>query len=98
MPEFHNQEGIPRSVAIAYPFGRLFGQPGDREGQREILLSILEVFQKAKRPGEVHHLPFVWPEEPKKAEWQPAEMSPLIRLKLEEIKAARKREMEETLA
>lgn len=94
MPEFLNQVGIPRAVAIAYPFGRLFGHPGDTKRQREILLSVLEVLRFAVRPGEVHHLDFVWPEEPKNAEWQPPEMSPLIRVYLEEIKAARKREAE----
>ncbi len=96
MPEFHNQVGIPRSAAIAYPFGRLFGQPGDRKGQREVLLSVLEVFQKARTPGEIHHLSYEWPEEPKKAEWQPPEMSPIVGVKLEEIKAARKKEIEES--
>jgi hypothetical protein len=96
MPEFHNLVGIPRAAAIEYPFGRLFGQPGDRKGQREVLLSVLEVLQKAGKPGEIHHLPFEWPEEPKKAEWQPAEMSPIVGVKLEEIKAARKREIEES--
>ena len=94
MPEFHNQVGIPRSAAIAYPFGRLFGQPGDRNGQREILLSVLAVLRDGRSPGEIRHLPYVWPEEPKKAEWQPPEISPLIQFYLEEIKTARKREME----
>ncbi len=94
MPEFHNLVGIPRSAAIAYPFGRLFGGAGDRKGQREVLVAALEVLEKAKKPGEIHHLPFLWPEEPKKADWQPPEMSPLIKVFLEDIKKARKREME----
>jgi hypothetical protein len=94
IPEFHNQVGIPRSAAIEYPFGRLLGQPGDREGQREILFSVLEVLRDGRSPGEVRHLPYVWPEEPKKAEWQPLEMSPLIKFYLDEIKEARKREVE----
>ncbi len=94
MPEFHNQVGIPRSAAIEYPFGRLFGQVGDEKGQREVLLALLKVLEKCRKPGEVHHLPFKWPEEPKKADWQPPEMSPLIRVYLEEIKKARKREVE----
>jgi len=70
---------------------------GDREGQREVLLKTLEVLEKAKKLGEVWHLPFTWPEEPKKTDWQPPDMSPLIKFYLEEIKKAR-REQEEKAA
>ena len=73
------------------------GQVGDREGQREVLLKTLEVLEKAKKLGEVWHLPFTWPEEPKKTDWQPPDMSPLIKFYLEEIKKAR-REQEEKAA
>jgi len=63
---------------------------GDKEGQREVLLKALSVLGKAKKPGEVFHLPFTWPEEPKKTDWQPPEMSPLIKYYLEDIKKARR--------
>jgi hypothetical protein len=63
---------------------------GDREAQRKVLLKTLEALEKAKKPGEVWHLPFTWPEEPKKADWQPPEMSPLIKFYLEDIKKARR--------
>ncbi len=66
------------------------GQVGDREGQREVLLATLSVLEKATEPGEIRHLSFVWPEEPKEAKWHPPEMSPLIKLYLDEIRAARK--------
>jgi len=68
------------------------GQVGDREGQREVLLKTLEVLEGAKKPGEVCHLPFTWPEEPKKTDWHPPEMSPLIKFYLEDIRQARKNE------
>ena len=87
--EFTRAEGIPRIAAIEYPYGRPVGQIGDREGQRKVLLEALSVFEKAKRPGEVIHLPFTWPEDPKKTDWQPPEMSPLIKFYLEDIKKAR---------
>ena len=93
--EFTRAIGIPRSAAIEYPYGRLVGQVGDREGQRKVLLKTLEVLEKAKKPGEVWHLPFTWPEDPKKTAWQPSEMSPLVKYHLEEIKGARKREQEQ---
>jgi hypothetical protein len=66
------------------------GQVGDKEGQRKVLLETLAVLEKAEKPGEVWHLPFRWPEEPKKTDWQPPEMSPLIRFYLEEIRRLRK--------
>jgi hypothetical protein len=89
-PEFHRLMGVPRTVAIEYPYGRLLGQAGDREGQRKVLLAALSLLQEAQKPGEIRYLPFTWPEEPKNAKWQPPEMSPLIKLYLDEIKAARK--------
>jgi hypothetical protein len=92
--EFHRIVGIPRSAAIAYPYGRPVGQAGDREGQRKVLLETLSVLEKAKTPGEVWHLPFDWPEDPKKTDWQPPEMSPLIKFYLEDIKKARQEEAE----
>ncbi len=55
-----------------------------------MLLKALSVLEKAKRPGEVFYLPFTWPEEPRKTDWQPPEMSPLIKYYLEDIKQARK--------
>lgn len=92
--EFHRLVGIPRTAAIEYPYGRPVGQVGDREGQRQVLLKVLSFLEKAQKPGEVLHLPFTWPEEPKKTDWQPPEMSPLIKFYLEEIKQARQRESE----
>ena len=90
--EFHRAVGIPRSAAIEYPYGRPVGQVGDREGQRQVLRAALAVLERARKPGEVWHLRFTWPEEPKKTDWQPPEMSPLIRFYLDEIKGARKQE------
>jgi hypothetical protein len=59
-----------------------------------VLLATLSVLEKAQEPGEVWHLPFTWPEEPKKTDWQPPEMAPLIKMFLKEIKEARRREEE----
>lgn len=89
-PEYHKQVGIPRVAAIEYPYGRPVGNVHDREGQRAVLLEALSVLVKAKSPGEVFHLPFTWPEEPKKTDWHPPEMSPIVKLQLTQIKKARK--------
>jgi hypothetical protein len=55
-----------------------------------VLLGTLSVLEKAKKPGEVWHLPFTWPDAPKETDWQPPEMSPLIKYYLEDIKKARR--------
>lgn len=67
---------------------------GDQRGQKDVLLEALSVLVKAKAPGEIHHLPFTWPEEPKKTDWHPPEMSPVIKLYLDDLREARKREAE----
>lgn len=85
-PEYHNEVGIPRVAAIEHPYGRAVGDVHDRERQRAVLLESLAVLEKAKVPGQVFHLPFVWPEKPEKTAWHPPEISPIVKLHLEEIK------------
>ncbi len=87
-PEFNREIGIPRVAAIEYPYGRPVGQVNDDEGQRKVLLEALSVLEKAQEPGQVFHLPFEWPEEPKETKWHPPVASPIIKLFLEEIKKA----------
>jgi hypothetical protein len=93
--EFHRAIGVPRTAAIEYPYGRPIGQAGDREGQRQVLLRVLELLENARTPGELLPLPFEWPEDPKETDWHPPEMSPIIRAYIKEIKAARRREAED---
>ncbi len=87
--EFHNAIGIPRSAAIEYPYGRPVGEVEDRQGQREVLLAALSFLEETQKPGEVRHLPFTWLEDPKDTKWHPPEMSPMIKLYLDEIKQFR---------
>jgi hypothetical protein len=87
-PEFNRAVGFPRIAAIQYPYGRAIGEVGDRPGQREVLLQTLEALQSCEKPGQVTHLPFLWSEDPKATKWHPPEISPLIKLFLDEIKKA----------
>ena len=89
--EFHRAVGIPRSAAIAYPYGRPLGQVGDSEGQRKVLLAALELLETVTTPGSVVHFEEEWPEAPKDTHWHPPEMSPIIKMYLEDIKKAAKR-------
>ena len=87
-PDYTREVGIPRVAAIEYPYGRPVGQANDPEGQRKVLLEALSVFEKAGAPGHVLHLPFTWPEDPRNTKWHPPEISPIVKLQLEDIKKA----------
>ena len=89
--EFHRAVGIPRQVAIEYPYGRPVGQVGNAAEQREILTETLSFLQNSQTPGAVRHLPHRWPEKPKETHWHPPQMSPIIAANLEDIKKARKK-------
>ena len=88
VPEFNREIGIPRVAAIEHPFGRVVGEVNDAAGQREVLMASLAVFETVNIPGEVVHLPFTWHEAPKDTRWHPPEISPIIKLFLDEIKKA----------
>jgi D-proline reductase (dithiol) PrdB len=72
--------GMPRVAAIEHPFGRPYGDVGDRDTQAAVVRAALDVFASAKAPGHVEHLPFVWHEAPEDTKWHPAEPSPIIAL------------------
>jgi hypothetical protein len=89
--EFHRALGIPRQVAIEYPYGRPIGRVGDTKEQREILKAVLTFLEETQTPGAVGHLPRRWHEAPKETHWHPPEMSPIIAANLKDIKKARKK-------
>jgi D-proline reductase (dithiol) PrdB len=70
--------GMPRVAAIEHPFGRPYGDVGDVDTQRAVLQAALGVAASASEPGEIAHLPFVWPQDPKETQWHPSEASPII--------------------
>jgi hypothetical protein len=72
--------GMPRIAAVEHPFGRPYGDVGDRETQSAVLRAALDVFNTAKEAGHIEHLPFRWHEDPKETKWHPAEPSPIIAL------------------
>jgi D-proline reductase (dithiol) PrdB len=72
--------GMPRVAAIEHPFGRPYGDVGDAATQRAVLEAALAVFETAREPGHVEHLPFTWHEAPEETRWHPAEPSPIIEL------------------
>jgi hypothetical protein len=77
---YQNIVGMPRVAAIEHPFGRPYGDVGDGATQGAVLDAALAVFEQARDPGHIEHLPFVWPQAPGDTKWHPAEPSPIIAL------------------
>ncbi len=77
---FQRLVGMPRVAAIEHPFGRPYGDVGDAETQKAVLLAALRVAESATGPGQVEHLPFRWHQSPEETKWHPAEPSPIIAL------------------
>jgi hypothetical protein len=69
--------GVPRLVAIEYPFARTLGRPGDARGQTEVLRATLRAGAEIEGPGGVRHLPFVWPETKAEAQAPPPVPPPI---------------------
>ena len=78
MPAYQPSVGAPRVAAIGHPFGRPYGAVGDADTQRAVLRAALRVLEMARTPGDVGHLPFQWPEDPKRTKWGPDEPSPIV--------------------
>ena len=89
MPAYQPTIGAPRVAAISHPFGRSFGDVGDVERQSAVLRSALEILASARTAGEVVHLPFEWPEEPRATKWEPDEPSPIVAMMLKSRSSAK---------
>jgi hypothetical protein len=46
---------VPRALWVEAAFGRTFGEPGDRQRQRALLLEALEVLEEVREPGLIVH-------------------------------------------
>jgi hypothetical protein len=82
MPFWAEKIGVPRTLAVEFPFGHTLGQPHDRPQQMRVIHQALRVLETAKAPGTIVHSPEKWPVDREKAieDWQPEEPSPLIRV------------------
>jgi hypothetical protein len=82
MPFWVEKVGVPRTLAVEFPFGHTLGRPHDAAQQMRVIRQALEVLETAEAPGLVVHSPEAWPVPLKEAvkEWQPAEPSPVVRV------------------
>jgi len=79
MPFVAEKIGVPRAVAVEFPFGMIWGHPGEREMHRDIMARMLEAVETIKAPGTIIELPYAWPEEDfRKRDWFPREPTPWL--------------------
>ena len=77
MPYITEKLGVPRAAAIEFPFGMIYGKPGDRDMQLKLLGHMLDAVGEIDRPGTVIELPYTWPEEDfKRKDWFSPEPPP----------------------
>ncbi len=91
MPNWAERYGVPRAVAVEFPFGHPLGLPGRPEMQTMVINDALKVLEDAAEPNTIVHLEHAWPEDESqwRRRWQPASASPLIAKYLDQIRAVR---------
>jgi hypothetical protein len=80
VPFWAEKAGVPRTLAVEFPFGHTLGQPHDTAQQARVIHQALEVLETAEAPGAIVHSSETWPVPRKEAlkDWQPKEPSPVI--------------------
>ena len=80
MPYWAEKMGVPRTLAVEFPFGQTLGQPGNVAQQMRVIREALAVLETAVSPNTIIHAPERWPVAQKEAykAWQPPEPSPII--------------------
>lgn len=80
MPYWAEKVGVPRTLAVEFPFGHTLGQPGNVTQQMRVIREALRVLVTAVSPGTLVHSDETWPEPTAVAikGWQPERPSPII--------------------
>jgi D-proline reductase (dithiol) PrdB len=60
MPEITMGVGVPRAAFVRFPLGTPFGEPGQADVQRAILLDLLRLVWEAPGAGTVVKFPYRW--------------------------------------
>ena len=81
MPFWVEKVGVPRTLAVEFPFAQTLGPSHDINMQQRVILQALEVLESARKPGLIKHSPETWPRPQAEAvkAWQPPEPSPIIK-------------------
>ena len=90
-PYWAEQHGVPRALAVEFPFAHPVGPIDDVPLQIRVLREALGVLENAKEPNTVVHSELAWPGDERewRRAWQPADAAPLIAKYMDEIRAMR---------
>jgi hypothetical protein len=98
MPYWSEPFGVPRSVAVEFPFVHPLGHAGDGEEQLTVIREALRVLREAREPRTVEDFAEKWngEEEEWHQRWHPPEPPPIIAWLIEQRRkqAEEKREGE----
>lgn len=61
MPFWAEKMGVPRTLAVEFPFGQILGQPHDVEMQMRVIQGAFKVLEEAESPGTIVHFQEKWP-------------------------------------
>lgn len=61
MPFWAERVGVPRTLAVEFPFGHPLGAAHDREMQRRVILAALDLLKRATVPGTIEEFAERWP-------------------------------------
>lgn len=80
MPFWAELIGVPRTLAVEFPFGHVLGNPGNIDQQLSIIKEALNVLEYASYPGTIFHSEKEWNEPLEDAirKWQPEIASPVV--------------------
>ena len=80
MPYWSEKVGVPRTLAVEFPFGHTLGASHNVPQQKRVILEALNVLAEAPEPGRTLHSGEIWGKSVEDAiqSWQPKEPSPII--------------------
>ena len=80
VPSWAERRGVPRTLAVEFPFGHPLGKAGASDQQLGVIRHALQVLGDASKPGEIEHHDEVWEGDERewRKRWQPTEASPII--------------------
>lgn len=62
MPYWAEKLGVPRTVAVEFPYGHMLGMPNDCDTQMTVVGAALSLLEEAREPGTVRELDIGWPQ------------------------------------
>ncbi len=92
MPDLASKTRVSRVLGVEFPFGQAFGMVDVLGMQREVAEAAVTLLEQAKEPETRRDLEIRWPIDTKIAykAWQPAEVSPIVKASLSQIRKARR--------